>query len=516
MEEEGAGQVAPEVDPLWDHQGRGIIRAANAIQGGLQAICIQSPTGSGKTRVASEIAARAAAKQRKVLILTHRRILLDQTRKALLARGVKHGVIAANYDAAHLEDVQLGSFPTLGSRAIRRKTIELPDAELVIPDEAHSNTTGDAREILLEYKRRGAKIVGLDATPVGLQEIYDGIVSLATNSELADKGILVNGTIFAPSEPDMAGVKIVKGEFVQGQMAKRVTDCIVFGDVFKHYLKLNPCQKPTVMFAPGVKESRGFVLQFAERGIPAAHIDGSTSQAERDDIFAAMRAGDIKVVSSYGVLREGWDFPEVEHGILCQPCNALSTYLQIVGRLKRSAAGKKGYILQDHAGAWWRHGSPDEDRIWKLADTDASIAKAKKKAREAGEEKQQIRCPECGGIRLAGPECPWCGHKHVKSVRLVRMVDGTLEKMYGDAVKLKRKRQEATNEKTWRGCLYKAARLPSGGTFKQAKLFFYKIRKYWPPDGLKDMPGYGSIDWDRKIIDVPGGKKYGPRDTSTP
>lgn len=500
---EAAASVPQAAQPLWEHQVRGIIRSSAAVKAGCRALAVVAPPGSGKTRYMAEIAARAAERNKKVLLLTNRKILLKQTADALKDRGVHHGVMAANYDPAFLNDIQLASIPTIDSRVFQRQRWDLPAADLVLVDEAHSNNRGAARKIIEHYKARGAVIIGPTATPVGLAGLYTGLVEIASNSELAAKGILVNGEVFAPSEPDMKGVAMIKGEFAPGQMAKRVMQCIVFGDVFKHFMKLNPSRKPTVLFAPGVKESAYFVEQFNARGIPSAHIDGATPDKQRTEIFEKMRAREIILVSSCGVLREGWDFPQVAHGILVQCCGGLSNYLQIVGRLKRSAPGKTSYTLQDHSGAWWRHGSPDEDRIWSLDDTDASLAKKKKKNQQAGEEKQPIRCPECGGVRSSGAECPWCGHKHKMSVRMVRTVQGDLVRVMGNAVKVNRKDTEFdSDEKAWKSCLFKAARAKKSMTFNQALTLFKRLRFRDPPEGLRNMPEKGSLDWDRRVADV--------------
>jgi DNA repair protein RadD len=488
---------------LWDHQSSGIIRASEAVRNGARSLCVVAATGSGKTRCMAEISARAAERNKKVLLVTHRKILLAQTRAVLHQRGVKHGVMAADYDSALLEDIQLGSIGTIGSRVFSSGRWQLPDADLVLVDEAHSNTTGHAKKLIEHYRERGSVLLGFTATPVGLSGLYDGLVEIAKNTELANKGILVNGTVYAPDEPDMQGIAMSRGEFNQTQASKRVMDCICVGDVFEHFIRLNPKLLPTVLFAPGIQESAYFAKQFTNRGIPAAHMDGSTPAGEREDIFGKLRSGELVLISSCGVLREGWDFPQVAHGILVQCCGALSTYLQIVGRLKRSAAGKVGYTLQDHSGAWWRHGSPDEDRVWTLGATDAEIAKKHKKACQDGEERQPIRCPNCSAVRLGGPECPFCGHKHKLSVRMVHTIDGRLVRVTGDAIKRKRAPSTASSdEKCWKGCFFKAVNAKKPMTFKQAAFIFSKIRGHWPPQGLWNMPPRGSLDWDRRVVDV--------------
>jgi DNA repair protein RadD len=413
------------------YQEAGIESVDAAFQAGHRAVVLSSPTGSGKTAWASEYVARDAARGWRVLILTNRRILLSQADRCLERCGIRHGVFAAGYEPEPAEPIQLGSIQTCLAREA------LPDCDTVLVDEAHSAASGRTRRAIERCKARGAKIVGLTATPVGLAGLYDALVTMSSNSELIAQGVLVPGTVFAPSEPSMKGVRIVRGEYVQGQMRQRVMQCLVFGDVFDHFRRLNPDMRPSALFAPGVAESRWFVDRFNERGVSAAHIDGTTPQAERAAIFAGLESGSLVLVSSYGVLREGWNCPIVSHGLIIQACHGLSTYLQIVGRLKRSAEGKQRYTLQDHSGCWHRHGNPDADRTWSLDDTDSEIARRRREACEAGTEIQPLRCPECGAVRESGCVCPQCGARHMQSVRVVRQTDGRLVEMHGPAIREK-------------------------------------------------------------------------------
>jgi superfamily II DNA or RNA helicase len=393
---------------------------------GKRAVCLVATTGAGKTLWASECIARAAAHGQRVMLLTNRRILLSQAGRALSRHGVTHGVYAAGFPFDPSGGVQVGSIQTIAARQKR------PPCDLILVDEAHSNSGGRARQIIDYYKQRHAIVLGMTATPVGLGGIYETLVEMASNSEMIKRGVLVPGTCYAPSEQDLRGVRMHKGEYVQGEAAKRVMECLVFADVFDTFKRLNDGQ-PAVLFAPGRQESRWFVEQFSARGIASAHIDGETSQRERDDIFGKMSDGKIRLVSSCGVLREGWDFPSVAHGLLIQACGALSTFLQIVGRIKRASPGKTSYILQDHSGAVHRHGSPDADRHWTLGDTDVEIAKRRQEACEQGRESHGIRCQECGLVREHGLACPKCGHRQAQTVRVVRTVAGELVEIVGDA-----------------------------------------------------------------------------------
>ena len=48
---------------------------------------------------------------------------------------------------------------------------------------------------------------------------------------------------------------------------------VVVGRIIDYYHRLNPEQRPSILFAPGVEESRWFTEQFNLAGIPWSHID---------------------------------------------------------------------------------------------------------------------------------------------------------------------------------------------------------------------------------------------------
>src|SRR3546814_4537181 len=86
----------------------------------------------------------------------------------------------------------------------------MPDADLVIVDEAHLSLADTRREIIEHYA--DACIVGLTATPArgdgrGLGEIYQDLVMGPSIRHLTDEGFLVPLRYFAPSEPDLSKLR---------------------------------------------------------------------------------------------------------------------------------------------------------------------------------------------------------------------------------------------------------------------------------------------------------------------
>ncbi len=75
--------------------------------------------------------------------------------------------------------------------------------------------------------------------------------------------------------------------------------------------------------------------------------------------MAAFRAGQIRCLTSVGVLGTGFNVPEVELVALLRPTRSTGLYVQQVGRALRCAPGKADALILDYAGLVRMHGPVD-------------------------------------------------------------------------------------------------------------------------------------------------------------
>lgn len=390
----------------------------------------------------AELTRREVERGGRVVVYTNRKTLRNQISEVLESFNIWHGVRSAGYKANLNRPVQVSSIMTERSRVLEKEFWPLHDASLVIVDEQHIVKADVAKEIQRRHLSQGATYTGWTATPVGIGHMVDHLVQMSKPSELLSQGVLVPCEVYAPEELDMSGVAVSRGDYVHTQMRQRVRDTLVVGNIIDHWLRLNPSMTRTVLFAPGVPESRWIAEEFNRAGFSAGHVDANTSERQREDLFWAWREGEIQVVCNFGILREGFDLRECGHAILVQPTKKISTYLQMVGRVVRSCDEKEVAVLQDHVGAYWMHGDPNEDRRWGISDTDQSIARKRKKKPpgEDNEDHEPYVCPNCGAVMFDIPgfegRCVKCGYEHEPVLRMIRQTDGKLK-----LVKKKRKRQ---------------------------------------------------------------------------
>ena len=356
---------------LRPYQIEKIAEARTLMGQGKKSICLVAPTGAGKTHIAAHIIHSAIAKGRRVLFLAHRRELIDQCAAKLRDLGIwDYNVVLSGHPHSRNPDapVQVASIQTL----IRRS---FPSADLVVIDEAHHAASGSYQTLLKNYP--DAYVLGLTATPErldgkGLDNIFHDLLSVATVPELIASGFLVAPQCLGPSQEAveqlkaaLAGVKQRGGDYAEEQLGEAMDSHSLVGDIVEHWQEWGVGQQ-TIVFASSIEHSRHIVSRFRDAGIAAAHLDGTMGMPEREGVLSAWRNRSITVVSNCQILTEGFDYPELSCCVLARPTKSVALYLQMVGRVMRTAPGKQGAIVLDHAGNVIEHGPPHIERVWTL------------------------------------------------------------------------------------------------------------------------------------------------------
>lgn len=502
-------------DP-WPHQLRTREAIAEAITAGHRRIVVACPTGGGKTFMMLD---RIESSGRPTCLYTNRTMLLEQLSRALERDGFEHGIRASGHKPRLLDDIQLAMVQTEASQVLGREKREVHRAEEVFWDEVHNNVADKSQQ--LRDKHGDCVDIGWTATPLGLGHVYNHLIVSATNSELRACGAHVPAYAYGPDEPDtklVGKIQIGEGECGIGVRKRAVFAQRVFGRVVEHYHLLNPEQRPSLLFAPGVAESIWFAQQLNEAGITAAHIDGEhcwidgtlveSSNEVRDEIAARSESGSIKIVCNRFVLREGIDWPWIYHGIFATVFGSLTSYLQAGGRLLRSHPSMDKVVVQDHGGNWWRHGSLNANREWGLELTDQIVANLRLSRIREKKDQEPIHCPKCNMIRLHGATCPACGYAGSKSTRPVLQADGSLREMKNDTFRARRRLSHSKQiEQDWMGRIKGISNSKKETvqtmTFAQAEVSFARDHNWqYPPRDLPMMPKR-DIDWFLPVKDVP-------------
>lgn len=363
-------------------------------------VCLQVPTGGGKTIISAYMISNAIAKRNKVLFLVHLRELIDQTSAKLELFNVKHGFIASGY-RTNDEMCQLAMIQTL-NRWIDKIDF-VPD--FIVVDEFHHSCSKQYQKVIERFPE--AKLIGLTATPIrldgkGLKQFADVLVQGPDVKQLITDGFL-NGYEYysVPSKLDLSDVKVKMGEFEAKSLERALERADIVGDCVAHYQRYLAGKK-AIVFCARVKYSHQVVAQFEAAGIRAAHLDGEMSKAERLATINKFRSGEIQVLSNCSLISEGFDVPDCDGVIMLRPTKSLGLFLQMVGRGLRPSANKT--IILDHVRNHEEHGLPCDMREWALTD----------KKVKGGTISVSV-CQDCFAV-FNGRQCGACG-----SVRVVKI-----------------------------------------------------------------------------------------------
>ena len=322
--------------PLRPYQEQAIASVRIAVMQSDKALLVM-PTGSGKTVVFSEICRLANEKNKKVLILVHRRELVTQASDKLTKAGVEHGIIAAGFDPSD-QPVQVASVQTL----IRRLNTSSFTPDLIIIDEAHHAVAGSWDKIIGHFT--DAKIIGVTATPSrldgrGLGSHFSTLVSGPSVEQLTKLGFLSQHRVFAPPViADLSNVKTRAGDYANDQLSAAMDRPTITGDAVNTYRLADGL--PAIAFCCSIAHATSVCASFNAAGYRAKLVTGNMPMEERDEAISGLADGRTQVLCSVDVVSEGTDVPAVSAAILLRPTQSEALYLQQVGRILRPQPGK--------------------------------------------------------------------------------------------------------------------------------------------------------------------------------
>lgn len=321
---------------------------------------VVAPTGTGKTVVAALDYQRLRAEHGDLtlLVVAHREQILHQSRRTFRE---------ALGDGSFGELLVGGHRPTDGRHVFASiQTLSQPHAraligdafDMVIVDEFHHSQAPTYQQLLDGID--AGWLLALTATP----ERADGLdVRRWTDGRTAfdmrlwhalDRQLLAPFQYFGIADVvDLSQVRWQAGHYDLGDLGNVLTgndarDRLVVRQV--QHIITDPHQMRALGFCATVEHARAMASLFNRVGWPAAAIDATTPQQEREQRIAALRSGELTTIFSRDVFNEGVDIPEVDTILLLRPTESVTVHLQQLGRGLRRHHGKDVCTVLDFIG----------------------------------------------------------------------------------------------------------------------------------------------------------------------
>lgn len=473
-----------EARPLRPHQHHGMALLKRSFLAGNRRVVVQMPTGAGKTRFAAEVVNGALAKGNQVAFTVPAISLIDQTVQSFRMEGIDDvGVMQSNHELTdYTARVQVCSVQTLAHRGC-------PDFPVVIVDECHLRF-----KVISEWmaKRPETTFVGLSATPWarGMTDDWQDLVSPVSVQELIDQKFLSPFRVYAPSHPDLSGVKTIAGDYHEGQLADVMGDNVLVADIVKTWLKLAKWE-PTLVFAVDRAHAAKLQQEFAKAGVPMGYCDAHVDRIERRVLFDRLARREIAGICNVGTLTTGVD-ADIRCIVLARPTKSEMLHVQIIGRALRTAPGKSEALILDHADNHARLGFVTDIHHPQLLD-----GKGRNPTRKEKGEPLPKECSSCHALKPPKvSECPQCGFKPERW--------SDLEPEDGELIELQRrsKKTEKTDKQAfWSMAQFVDRERGKGG--RLAKALYKGKFGVWPqgldPTPIQPSPEFKSYERSRRI-----------------
>ena len=351
-EDEEEATEEEEAEDWTGDEDEDIVEEAPEDPGASRRFWFEHATGAGKTVAA--VGFIEASRTGGILILTHRRNLVDQFIGEISDRGYAERLSPPLLDGA---DHPYGPVTVETYQWFVRNAGRISDAySIVICDEAHTalgeKTSGCIRAWI------GPVFIGMTATGAliarHVADLFPTQTSRFDLAQAARRGVIAPlRCVRIPPGPGVrtiAKVPLRKGEvdqdFDQEELAKLLDQTpfnVAIADLYRSRFR----RVPGVVYTAGVKHANNVAKAFQDAGINARAVSGETPKRELAEILAGFERGEVDVLCNAMLLAEGWNSPRATICMHLAPTASRRVYQQRVGRVTRRNPGKEAGLVID-------------------------------------------------------------------------------------------------------------------------------------------------------------------------
>ena len=320
-------------------------------------------TGAGKTVAALGFV--EASRTGGVLILTHRRNLVDQFNGELRDRGYQNRITGPLLKG---KDNGNGPVTVETYQWFVRNAGKISDAyTIVICDEAHTALGEKTSGAIRAWS--GPIFIGMTATGALIARHVTDLFPTQTSrfdlAQAARRGVIAPlRCIRIPPGPGVrtiAKVPLRRGEVdteFDQEMLAELLDQTPFNMAIADLYKTRFNNVPGVVYAAGVRHAYNVAKAFQDMGMKAKGVSGETPKRQLARILADYESGKIDVLVNAQLLAEGWNSPRATICMHLAPTASKRIYQQRVGRVTRRHPGKEAGIVVDFVHPATKHDDP--------------------------------------------------------------------------------------------------------------------------------------------------------------
>ena len=326
----------------------------------------QLPTGGGKTIIFSEIVRQyLKLKKKKVVVLTHRIELCNQTSKVLSDFGVLNKVVnsKASLDDQEHYSCYVAMVETLNNRLLDDK-LDISDVGLVIIDEAHYNSFTK----LLKFFS-SSFILGVTATPLSsninlpMTDNYDELIVGESISELIKNNFLARANLYTYNVGLTSLIVGANGDYTVKSSEELYTNNDMLSKLLLAYEE-RCLNKKTLIFNNGINTSLIVYDTFKKAGFNIRHLDNTATKKQRSEILKWFKETPDAILTSVSILTTGFDEPTVNCIMINRATKSLTLYYQMIGRGSRLLKDKNTFEVIDLGNNFYRFGEWGSDIDW--------------------------------------------------------------------------------------------------------------------------------------------------------
>src|ERR687898_404232 len=330
--------LAPDEEPQdWEEPGAAeeVVEEPPEDPGESRRFWFEHATGAGKTVAA--VGFVEASRTGGILILTHRRNLVDQFIGEISDRGYADRLSPPLLDGA---DHPYGPVTVETYQWFVRNAARISDAySIVVCDEAHTALGEKTSACIRNWP--GPVFIGMTATGAliarHVADLFPTQTSRFDLAQAARRGVIAPLRCIriplGPGVRTIAKVPLRRGEvdqdFDQEELAKLLDQTpfnLAVADLYRSRFR----RVAGVVYTAGVKHANNVAAAFRDAGLNAQAVSGETPKRELAEILAAFERGEVDVLCNAMLLAEGWNSPRATICMHLAPTASRRVYQQRV------------------------------------------------------------------------------------------------------------------------------------------------------------------------------------------